>query len=181
MAKVWMNPWECASGELPPCCIVCGCEDDVEYLERQLEYRPNWPLALLPFHFIGWHLIGGALGWFGERHNQVILTKFPYCYEHYDYWHRRDRWQHVGALTLALGWLVPCLVTFALNNNMRLSPRAIAIVATASAIGLAMILWGGFRIVHVAGMKKARVRMANVHRDFADVVERWQDERSDAE
>jgi hypothetical protein len=121
MAKVWLALWECMGGDLPACCIVCGCEEEVEYLERQMEYRPSWPLAFLGLHFFGWHVIGAVLGLFSERHNQVLLTKFPYCRDHYGYWERRDHRQHLGILIIALGWMIPSLVTFVRNNNMRLS------------------------------------------------------------
>lgn len=175
MAKVWLGLIECMSGDLPACCVVCGGEDDVEYFEREMEYRPNWPLAFLGFDIIGWHLIGAALGWFSERYNQVMPTKLPYCEDHYDYWEKRDRRQHFGILVIALGWIVPLVVTFINQNNVRLSPTWIAVGATATVLGLVIIYSFGFSIVRVEAVKKARILLAGVHPDFAGAIEERED------
>jgi hypothetical protein len=175
MAKVWLTLWECAGDNLPACCIVCGCEEEIEHLDREMEYRPRWPFAFLGLHFIGWHVLGGVLGFFSERSNQVVLTRFPYCPDHYGYWHKRDRRHHLGLLILALGWLLPFLVTFINNNNRRLSSQGIVIVAVATAIGLIVIFSCGFKIIHIANMKKIRVLVADVHPDFAAATEHHRD------
>lgn len=136
MAKVWLSLRECASGDLPTCCVVCGCEDDIEYCEREMEYRPNWPTAFIGLHFIGWPLIGAAIGLLTERYNREVLTKLPYCGDHYDYWEKRDHRQHLGVLIIALGWLLPMLVTFVINNNVRFSRNAITVAVAATVIGV---------------------------------------------
>jgi hypothetical protein len=174
MAKVWLPHWQCTSGDLPACCIVCGCEEEIEYLDREMEYRPSWPATLLGFHFLGWHLIGGALAWFSERYNQVLFSKFPYCGDHYDYWQKRDRRQHLGILIIALGWMLPFLAAIIDNHNARLSAKGIMIGIVATVIGLIIAYSYGFKIIHVAGMKKARILLADVHPDFAAAVEQQQ-------
>lgn len=172
MAKVWLNMMECAGGHLPECCIVCGSEEDIEYLEREMEYRPPWPTAFLGLHFIGWHLIGGFLGWFSERFTQLLFTKFPYCPDHYGDWDRRDRRQHLGVLVIALGWMGPMIATFVLNNNMRMSTNALAVGISATFLGLVVVYSLGFKAIHVAGVKTTRVLIADVHPDFKESVQR---------
>jgi hypothetical protein len=172
MAKVWLNHLELMGGSLPECCVVCGCEEEIEYLDRELEYRPNWPLAFLGLHFIGWHLIGGFLGWFSERYKHERFTRLPYCPDHYGYWEHRDRRQHLGILIIALGWLIPMIVLFIQNNRVQFSANALTVAIGATVLGLIVIYSLGFRVIHVSKVETTRTRLSDVHPDFVDAVEK---------
>lgn len=178
MARVWLHLGDCAGGHLPGRCVVCGSDEDVEYLVREMEYRPKWPISFLGLHFVGLPLVGAFLGWFTERYNREVFTKLPYCGAHGSYWERRDFRQHLGILIVALGWLLPLLVTFALNNNARLGDTALAVALSATAVGLAVIYSLGFRAVHVADLRKARLLLADVHPDFVAAVKQGDGYRS---
>jgi hypothetical protein len=71
--------------------------------------------------------------------------------------------------------MIPSLVTFVRNNNMRLSTNGIVTGTLATVIGLIVAFSHGFKIVHIARVKNTRVLVADVHPDFAAAIEQQHD------
>lgn len=179
MAKVWLTYKQCSTGRsLPRCCIVCGGEDEVEFLERDFEYTENWVQWMNLLHILSFFgsSFFGLFGFF--RFERELTTHFPYCEDHYDFWHKNDLIKHLGILILAVGALVPLLISFVMYNHMRLNGILLTIAVLSIAVGVLMVLYATFKCIHISCIDESGFQFIGVSEEFCESVVEAREKRA---
>lgn len=127
MAKICLDYIEAEEGELPPVCMRCGVEIDVDEQcpVKEFVWMPMW--AIVTGYVIFPWVLHLVLTWIFAKTMTVVT---PLCWEHRSHW-KRQQWLFAGGL-IAVGifFFGSIFVATGLEENGERDHMKIALLAT---------------------------------------------------